>query len=213
VSDRISERQLSLWEKFEEKEYRDGFVSSHLAENINAQIYSTRELRGWTQQEFADKAGMAQARICVMENSSYDKFSLTTLKRLASALDVALIVRFVPFSELAEYATSMGPERLAVRDFTNDRPSQIAARAPVTTQIDPTPINITDLLVGQIIPVTPPRSPRKVTGRATNLEPEWMMWQGSQLAQNTAAPYGDFTQLSGVWLSGHPHQMTHADNM
>jgi transcriptional regulator with XRE-family HTH domain len=152
VSDHISERQLSLWEKFEHKGYRDGFVSSHLANNIAAQIYSTRELRGWTQEELAEKAGMAQARICVMENSTYDKYSLSTLKRLASALDVALIVRFAPFSELAEYATSMGPDRLAVRDFKNDCPIGLATRAPATTQaVAAGPINVADLPAGQVI--------------------------------------------------------------
>jgi len=150
VSDRISDRKFSLWEKFENKEYRDGFVSSHLANNIAAQIYSTRELRGWTQQELAEKAAMAQERISVMENSSYDKFSLTTLKRLASALDVALVVRFVPFSELTEYATSMGPERLAIREFKND---SILSGTPIATQEEETSseISIADLPVGQII--------------------------------------------------------------
>jgi transcriptional regulator with XRE-family HTH domain len=151
VSDRISERQLSLWEKFDDKEYRDSFVSSHLANNISAQIYSTREMRGWTQQELADHAGMAQARISVMENSSYEKFSLSTLKRLASALDVALIVRLVPFSELASYATSMGPEKLAIRDFKNDLIAQVAA-SPRTTQAEPySELNLADLPAGQVV--------------------------------------------------------------
>jgi len=120
VSERTSDRRISLWDKFKEKVYRDGFVASHLANNIAAQIFSTRELRGLTQTELAQKAGMAQARISVMEDSGYENFSVKTLRRLASALDVALVVRFVPFSELADYATNITPDKVAVREFKND---------------------------------------------------------------------------------------------
>jgi transcriptional regulator with XRE-family HTH domain len=120
VSERTSDRRISLWEKFKDKAYRDGFVASHLANNIAAQIFSTRELRGLTQTELAEMAGMAQARISVMEYSGYENFSVKTLKRLASALDVALVVRFVPFSELADYATNITPDKVAVREFKSD---------------------------------------------------------------------------------------------
>jgi len=120
ASERTSDRRISLWEKFKDKVYRDGFVAGHLANNIAAQIFSTRELRGLTQTELAEKAGMAQARISVMEDSGYENLSVKTLKRLASALDVALVVRFVPFSELADYATNVTPDKVAVREFKND---------------------------------------------------------------------------------------------
>jgi transcriptional regulator with XRE-family HTH domain len=124
VSERTSDRRQSLWEKFKNKAFRHSFVSGHLANNISAQIFSTREARGWTQQQLAEAADMAQARISVMENSAYENFSLNTLKRLAAALDVALIVRFVPFSELLDYATNMDAEKLAVREFKDDMVSQ-----------------------------------------------------------------------------------------
>ena len=120
MSERTSDRRLSLWEKFKNKAYRHAFVASHLANNISAQIFSTREARGWTQQQLAEASGMAQARISVMENSAYENFSLSTLKRLATALDVALIVRFVPFSELADYATNADSDRLVVPEFKKD---------------------------------------------------------------------------------------------
>lgn len=79
-----------------------------------------REASGWSQRKLAAEAGMAQARISVVENVGYESFTVSTLKRIASAFDVALIVRFVPFSRLAEIAASTGPEELAPVGFKND---------------------------------------------------------------------------------------------
>ena len=97
--------RTQLWEKMRNKSYRDTFVAAHLSTNIAAQIQTIREQRGWTKKQLAQKAGMSPSRITVMEDPSYEKFTLTTLKRLASAFDVALIARFAPFGELAEYAS------------------------------------------------------------------------------------------------------------
>jgi transcriptional regulator with XRE-family HTH domain len=121
VSDSTLTKRAGIWDRFRSKAYRDAFVKSHLSTNVAAQIYSMREARGWTQEELAAAADMAQARISIMEDPSYQRFSLTTLKRLASAFDVALIVRFVPFSELLEWSISLTSERLAVPSYETDR--------------------------------------------------------------------------------------------
>jgi transcriptional regulator with XRE-family HTH domain len=89
---------------------------------------STREARHWTQTDLAKEVGMAQSRISLLEDPSYEKFSLTTLKRLASAFDVALIVRFVPFSELAQWSTNITPGLLAPVRFEDDH----LAAPPIT---------------------------------------------------------------------------------
>ena len=47
-----------------------------------------------------------------------------TLKRFASVYDVALVVRFVPFSELVEWAVGLSEERLAPVNFPNDNLSE-----------------------------------------------------------------------------------------
>jgi hypothetical protein len=46
---------------------------------------------------------MNQNAISRLERPDYGKATLTTLRRLAAAMDVALIVRFVPFSELVDW--------------------------------------------------------------------------------------------------------------
>ena len=116
----ISSIRAQLFKKLEDKEYRDAFMSSHLATNIAAQISSTREHRGWKQDELAERAGMAQSRISLIEDPSYDTFTLKTLKRLASAFDVALIVRFVSYSELVDWVVGLSPSDLTVSDFSSD---------------------------------------------------------------------------------------------
>jgi transcriptional regulator with XRE-family HTH domain len=121
VSESTLTKRGRLWARFQSKLYRDAFVESHLSTNIAAQIYSMRAARKWTQEELAAVARMAQARISVMEDPSYRRFTLSTLKRLASAFDVALVVRFVPFSQLLEWSTSLTPERLAVPSYDGDR--------------------------------------------------------------------------------------------
>jgi transcriptional regulator with XRE-family HTH domain len=109
-----------LWDRFQDKEYRDEFVAAHIATTVAAQIEHMREARGLTQTQLAEKAGMVQARISVLEDPSYDKQSLTTLKRLASALDVGLVVRFAPFSEVLAWALTVSPQRLSVQPFAED---------------------------------------------------------------------------------------------
>lgn len=108
-----------LWESLQDKGARDAFAASHLSNNIGAQIFSMREARGWSQEKLADEVGMAQPRISLLEGG-YERYSLTTLKRIASTFDVAVVVRFVPFSELVDWVGDLSEERLAPVEFAND---------------------------------------------------------------------------------------------
>ena len=120
-----------VWSRLSKKSYRDAFVASHLSTNIAAQISSMRESRKLSQRDLAEKTGMAQARISVMEDPSYENYSLSTLKRLASALDVALIVRFVPFSELAYWVATLSPRRMSPPSFVDDSLDHVLAQPSV----------------------------------------------------------------------------------
>jgi transcriptional regulator with XRE-family HTH domain len=115
------------------KPYRDKFVAAHLSINIVAQMQTLREARGWSQKELADRAKMSPSRISVMEDPSYDKFTLSTLKRLASALDVALVTRFTTFSDLVNWVSNLSPEKLEVLSFGDDKiadAAMVVERAP-----------------------------------------------------------------------------------
>lgn len=103
---------------------REQFVESHLAKTISHQVRAIRDRLGWSQEDLAREANMTQNAISRLESASYGKPTLTTLKRLAAALDVALIVRFVPFSELVDWVSEtprtmrgLTNEALAVPSF------------------------------------------------------------------------------------------------
>ena len=102
------------------KAYRDAFVASHVSETVAAQIALLRSKRGWTQTQLAVNTGMKQSRISALEDPNYENYEIATLKRLASAFDVGLTVRFVPFSEVVRWSSTLGPHKLVVDDFDSD---------------------------------------------------------------------------------------------
>lgn len=118
--DDIDSIRSQLWSKMRSKTYRRNFVAAHLSTNVAAQIQTLREQREWKQKDLAHEAGMAPARISVLEDPAYDKANISTLKRLADAFDVALIVRFVPFSQLVDWMADLSPEKLEAVEFEKD---------------------------------------------------------------------------------------------
>ena len=127
---KITNSIKQLWAKFCDKEYRDGFIDDTISDSLAVQIQSLRLKEGWTQDFLAQKAGTKQAGVCRWENSQ-PPASLATLKKIASAFDVALVVKFVPFSE---FLVGDGyPVDRVVASFTNDRlPSPTIIKAVVS---------------------------------------------------------------------------------
>lgn len=90
-----------------DRAYRRAFVCEHVDQNIPFQIRANREHRGWTQADLGRKARMAQARISVLEDPNYSKFTISTLKRLAAAFDTGLEVAFVPVSAVLDRSVNL----------------------------------------------------------------------------------------------------------
>jgi transcriptional regulator with XRE-family HTH domain len=80
-------------------------VESHISKTLAFQIRSLRDKEGWSQQRLAELVGSNQNAIYRAENPNYGKQTITTLKKIAAAFDVALVVRFVPFSELLDWVS------------------------------------------------------------------------------------------------------------
>ncbi len=80
-------------------EARARFVESHINKGLAYQLRAMREARQWSQGDLATQVNMPQAAISRLESTSYGKPTITTLKRMAKVYDVALEVRFVPFSK------------------------------------------------------------------------------------------------------------------
>lgn len=110
----------SLAEQLSGKEYRDAFVGAQIRVGLPMQCRALRESRGWTQPQLAEAAGMSQPRISEIERPGERKLNLETLLRLASAFDVALQVRFVPFSTFVDDDDSIDFDNFYVEPFDED---------------------------------------------------------------------------------------------
>jgi len=114
------DKEQQIWESLKNKEYREAFAAD-VGTGIAFQVKLMRENRGWTQEQLGEKTGKAQPTIAQLENPDYGRFSLDSLKRLANAFDVALMVRFVPFSELVDWTVGLTPERLTPPSFDEEQ--------------------------------------------------------------------------------------------
>lgn len=112
--------RLQLIESLRNREYREAFVEESINVGLASQIRMLQHDRGWTQQDLGERTGMAQESIARLESTDYGRYSIRTLKRLAGAFDVALVVRFAPFSELIDWTISLSRGRLAPRGFADD---------------------------------------------------------------------------------------------
>jgi transcriptional regulator with XRE-family HTH domain len=85
---------------------------------------------------------MNQNSVSRLENPEYGKPTLTTLKRLAAAFDVALVVRFVPFSKLVNWVSGtpfieegLSTESLVVTNFNEEEEKGVLDEAPKLLEV------------------------------------------------------------------------------
>jgi transcriptional regulator with XRE-family HTH domain len=134
--------------KMRNKEYRTAYAESYLDAAIATQMRVIRLQRGLTQAQLASKADMMQSRISAMENVSYSKWTLATLKRIASALDVRLKVSFETFGTLLTESNEMSVETLERPSFNEDPNFLVSQRtnaqltSSMTLHVDIAPGNI-----------------------------------------------------------------------
>lgn len=106
--------------EFHDEEARREYADEFLDAAVALQIKTLRQQRDWTQQDLASRAGMKQSRISVMEQVDYSSWSVKTLRRLAAAFDLALVVRFESFGNLLGDITSLGRATLERPSFADD---------------------------------------------------------------------------------------------
>ena len=103
------------------KAHRDAFVSAHIKEGLSFQIRALRKQRKWNQKKLGKIAGFKQSKISDYENPNYPSdLNLDTVKKLASAFDVALVVRFVSFGDQISWVSNLVPGSLEVPTFADD---------------------------------------------------------------------------------------------
>jgi transcriptional regulator with XRE-family HTH domain len=128
-----------------DKAYADAFVDAHIATTLPFQIRAMRTQRGWKQKELANLIDSNQKTISDFENPNYGRFALASLRKLAAAFDVALVVRFAPFSELVDWAATMSHANIRVPERTKDAKLKRQREAPELDETAGTAVDRPDL--------------------------------------------------------------------
>jgi transcriptional regulator with XRE-family HTH domain len=105
-------------EELKDRESRQFFYEEHIETGLPIQIRELRKKRKLTQKELAKLAECDQSNVSDWENPNYEYTpQISTLKRLANAFDVPLIVRFVSWEELITWDNDLSPEKVAPASF------------------------------------------------------------------------------------------------
>ena len=113
----ISTRLNKFLQSLKDKDSRDAFVAARVATAVALRIFNLRKKKGWSQEELARTADMKQARISVLERADYENFSFSTLRRIAAAFGVAVIVDFVSFPDFLRWSDSFSSESVVPESF------------------------------------------------------------------------------------------------
>ncbi len=109
--------------RLQRKEFRDAFVSSHLAHGLAHQIRALRTQRGWSQRELAEKLGLGQqSAVARLEDPGYGRLSISTLLKLSSVFDIALSVRFLSYWTFLNEREDLSPAALSAESFDVEIP-------------------------------------------------------------------------------------------
>jgi transcriptional regulator with XRE-family HTH domain len=108
------------------KSYRDSYIAEHVRRGIAYQIRALRDQRDWNQGKFSKYLGKPQSVVSRLEDPSYGKVTVQTLLEVASVFDVALQVRFVPYSLFLRATRDLSPASMHVPGFEMEaaRPSK-----------------------------------------------------------------------------------------
>ena len=121
----LSNKQQAFMDTLQDGEYRRAFADE-IATSLAFQIRRLREARELRQEDLAEIMDKKQPTISQWEDPNYGRYSLKTLKELAAAFDVALLVRFAAFSELADWTVDVSPSRLTPPSYEEERQSALS---------------------------------------------------------------------------------------
>lgn len=117
----ISDKERQVQDSLANKEYREALAVEHVNTTLAIQIRKMREHRQWSQSDLAGLLGKHQETISQWENPDYGRHSITTLKALAAVFDVALLVKFIPFSELVKDMVNLSDNRLSPPSYVEEQ--------------------------------------------------------------------------------------------
>lgn len=104
----------------ESKPYRDTYLENQVRGTISYQIQALREQYQLTQADLATRLHTKQSAISRLESAQESKASVTTLIEIAQEFDVAVLIRFVAYSEFLERASDYSDRSLLATPIKSD---------------------------------------------------------------------------------------------
>ena len=110
-----------LIDRFRSFEYRHVYADSFIDSYIATQIRVLRDQHGHlTQAQLAERAGMQQSQISRLENINNSSWKVSTLRKIARAFDLILVVRFESFGKTLPEIDRFGRASLERCSFDAD---------------------------------------------------------------------------------------------
>jgi transcriptional regulator with XRE-family HTH domain len=131
----------NFWSRLEDKQYRHAYAIAQFKRLVPFQISSLRKLRGWSQQELAEKAGVTQGVISRAEDPDYGNLAANTILKIANGFDVVFVGKFVPYSELEKLVNHLS-EKDFVLNFELENAIRNSAAPDSEIKRDETPNNV-----------------------------------------------------------------------
>jgi transcriptional regulator with XRE-family HTH domain len=103
------------------KEYRESYAEAFSNEYLATQIQVLRKERGLTQAQLGERIGSNQGRVSVYEDEEYGRWSLDTVRRIASEFGLWAKLSFESYATLIHEATHFHPHNLLRPGFEDDR--------------------------------------------------------------------------------------------
>lgn len=91
-----------LLKRLAKKAYRDEYMAARVRSNIAYQVRGLRKRLNLSQSEFAELIGKPQSVVSRIENAEYGRVSVQTLIEVATALDIAVMVKFCGYPEFLQ---------------------------------------------------------------------------------------------------------------
>jgi transcriptional regulator with XRE-family HTH domain len=144
----MSERSEMISKLLKNRTSREAYIGAKLKVLIPSQIRALR-LKSPTprQEDLAKAADMKQSRISAMETPGAVNFNLETLVRVASALRVGLLVKFVSFSEMLQWENDFTQDQFDVVTLDRDVSFQ-RGEVPTPVKSEPLGSQIWEFLKG-----------------------------------------------------------------
>jgi transcriptional regulator with XRE-family HTH domain len=111
------------------KEYRHAFTEESIRSRLTAQIRGIREQRRWDYKAFAKELDRKLAWAYRLEDPNETLPTIPTLLEVAEAFDIALDVRFLPFSKFLDDVSGLSPASFTAEPFIDD--AGLIERKPV----------------------------------------------------------------------------------